>query len=238
MRPKHPRFPRPTLVDPGLMKAAACDYKERIAVVDQTLYELCRQHPDHQTTDAVHAKTCLIGRAYATGIERRIESDGRQSSALSQLNDFLFKHRWQVDSILGELEGVLEPLEWANVRLIIAQHGRFTSLLSQLVQRRAVTSFAAKYMHFHNPAVPIYDRLSSSAARGILPWRDLDSIPAWPARRDPKYWRFAVRFWKLYQGLDDKSTGTVRLLDRYLVMWEERRRAQTAARKLREIPSD
>ena len=216
------------MVDADLLRVAACEYSERMAVMDKTLYELCRQHPDHQTSDAVHAKVCLIGRAYATGIERRIVSDGRQSSALSQLNDFLFKHRWQVDSILGELEDVVEPLAWENLKLIIAQHGRLTSLLSQLVQRRAVTSFVAKYMHFHNPAVPIYDRLSSSAARRILPWRDLDSIPAWPVRRDPKYWRFAVRFWRLYEELEDKSSGAVRLLDRYLVMWEERRRTRTA----------
>jgi len=221
------------MIDPELLKAASAEYSERLAVMDKTLYELCRRHPDHLTPAAVHAKVCLIGRAYATGIERRIESDGTQSSALSQLDDFLFKHRWQADSILGELGDVAEPLEWESLRLTIAQHGRFVSLLSQLVHRGAVTSFAAKYMHFHNPAVPIYDRLSSSAARRLLHWHVLGPIPAWPSKRDPKYWRFAVRFWKLYGELADKPPGTVRLLDRYLVMWEERRRLAQASERLR-----
>jgi hypothetical protein len=58
-------------------------------VTDGVLYELCRDHPGHDALSAVNAKSLLIGRGFATGIERHIKSSGSQGSSIGQLAEHL-----------------------------------------------------------------------------------------------------------------------------------------------------
>jgi len=210
------------MLDSELYRKTSRDYLARLAVMDEQLYRLCREHPYHDDVADVHAKVARIGRTYAAGVERRIRSEGEQNSALNQLVAFINKRHWKVDDILGELEDVKEPLQGDDIRLIVSQHGRLVSLLSQLIETAKVTSFAAKYMHFHNAAVPMFDQIANRALRRLYPWRKLAHALKRPYPRDAKYWRYAARFWQLYQELDARPPETVRLLDRYLVAWAER----------------
>ncbi len=41
------------------------------ALGNETLYKLCRDHPEHKNDKAIVAKIWLIGRSYAAAIERR-----------------------------------------------------------------------------------------------------------------------------------------------------------------------
>ena len=73
-------------------------------------------------------------------------------------------------------------------------------------------------MHFHCPAVPIYDSIASSVLRGKCRWDDGFEIFSPPKGSDEEYCYFVFRFWQLYQELrkiDEK--GNVKLLDNYLI---------------------
>ena len=66
---------------PRAYDRACRDYFERQVATDETLYNLCRRYPDHKTFNAVFAKVSIIGRTYATGIERLVPTHGGQSDS-------------------------------------------------------------------------------------------------------------------------------------------------------------
>jgi hypothetical protein len=139
------------------------DYQKNWALLNQTLYDLCKNYRDHQEMSAINAKLRLIGRTLATGIERMIESTGEQGSSLDQLAYHIHKNHKKMDSIFTHLSMIAEPLNSEKLRAIVDEHGRFLKLLAPKM-RKGVSprSFASKYMHFHCPAVPIYDSYASS----------------------------------------------------------------------------
>ncbi len=72
-------------------------------------------------------------------------------------------------------------------------------------------------MHFHCPAVPIYD---SYASRELFSyrWNDRHEIFERPAGADETYYYFIIYFWQLYQNFKKSvKTVNVRLLDCYLL---------------------
>jgi len=48
---------------------------------NKVLYEICCANPDHKSDDVIIGKIWLIGRSYATAIERRAEIEGAQGDA-------------------------------------------------------------------------------------------------------------------------------------------------------------
>jgi hypothetical protein len=81
-------------------------------------------------------------------------------------------------------------------------------------------SFVSKYLHFHNPAVPIYDKVADSALRRKIRWKKSPKFFSLTNKMDPEYWRFVFRFWKLYQNIpESRIGGCVKLLDSFL--WQE-----------------
>ncbi len=85
------------------------DYEATWALTDQYPYELCQNHPAHQDQAVVNAKLWIIGRTYATGIERKIRADGKQGGALSQVADHFLDHTSELESIFGVLASIKEP---------------------------------------------------------------------------------------------------------------------------------
>ena len=200
-------------------KSACRDYAEKWQALDQTLYRLCQKHPDHSTWASVAAKVWIIGRTYATGIERKIRSKGIQGSSLTQLTEHILANRGRVESIFSRLEGISGPLTLEKLKLIVVQHGKFMRLLQPKLRRKqSPRSFVSKYMHFCCPLVPLYDTLAVKALQHLYPWQDSFKVFDLPPEADEEYGWHVMRFWQLHQDALRKSRRvTVKLLDFYLL---------------------
>jgi len=78
-------------------------------------------------------------------------------------------------------------------------------------------SFVSKYLHFHNPIVPIYDSYAWDRIRMLIP-NDarLDFLPN---EGDPAYRRFLERYWSLHRELRRAGRKpTARRIDSYLLL--------------------
>ena len=180
--------------------------------VDDVLRELCRRHPGHTDRRSVTAKVALIGRAYAAGLERRVTPPKGQQ-AIVVIADYFERHGAEVDEILAPLHPIDEPLSLQGMATIVGVHGRFTQLLVGVTtDGRSPRSFASKYLHFHNPAVPIYDSYALAGIMRLVRW-DAAEIPfGCPPGGDgvaDGYYRFCVRFWRLLEACRDADREVV-----------------------------
>lgn len=203
----------------SIYRSALADYDRSWRATDEALYELCRRHPNHGDAGAVNAKLWIIGRTYATGIERKIPSNGKQGGSMSQLAEHLLKHARQADDIFGRLSGLAGPLDPDKLRTILDLHGRFITLVQPVLrQNQSPRSFASKYMHFHCPSVPIIDTFAEAACRKMVPWKKSFCLFDLPANADETYAWYVLRFWQLYQ--QARASGlepSVKHLDYYLL---------------------
>jgi len=223
---------------PELLEAARENLATKWHILDGTLYGLCRQNREHRTWDSVAAKVWIIGRTYATGIERKIPTRNTQGSSLSQLVEHILQNRRVVDSIFGELAEVFEPLTPKKLKTIVDAHGRFVKVLQPILRRRqSPRSFASKYMHFHCSAVPLYDTYAVTALRHLYRWEDCFEVFALPASTDQEYAWHVMRFWQLYHAAKTaRERVTVKLLDLYLLCVAEKRR-NTHLRSVADAPT-
>lgn len=199
----------------------ACrDYAARQAATDETLYRLCRRYPDHQSMNSVFAKVSIIGRAYATGIERMVPTTGSQSSSITQVAEHFVRHGRQLESIFRRLAKIAEPLKPDKLQRILTEHARIGKLVQPILrQGRSSRSFVSKYMHFHCPAVPIFDGVVVRGINRFYRWSPRLVTFAAPPGVDPKYLRYVCRFWHLYRrARQDRPGLKVKLLDRYLLL--------------------
>jgi hypothetical protein len=191
------------------------------SVLENTLYGLCQQYPGHDNRAGSNAKLWLIGRGLATGIERQIASTGGQGSTMLRLCDHVHQNYRHVDEIVSRLRGVQEPLNQDKLRTIVEEHGRFCRFLSLILRRNgSARSFAAKYLHCHCPAVPIYDSVACKNLGKICEWQDTFQVFNLPPEADEAYYWFVLRFWQLYQAVQNRPNRpsvTVRMLDLYLL---------------------
>jgi hypothetical protein len=195
-------------------RQATAEYENNWKSIDQNLYALCRQYPDQTNRLGVNAKLWLIGRSYATGIERKIRSTGAQGSSMSQLSDHFHARSCFLNSLLGPLTQVREPINKNKLKVIVQIHGRFVAMLMH--HRQVPRSFASKYMHFHCPAVPIYDSYAAAALRQLVRWHN-DLVFDLSAVADNEYGWFVMRFLELYQlAKTVEKKATVKHLDCYL----------------------
>jgi hypothetical protein len=184
------------------------------------LYALCRRYPEHSDRRSLTAKIALIGRAYSAGLERRVTPpDGLQ--AITVIADYCEKNARKLDEIVARLQPVKDPLSLQSIAEIVAVHGDLAGLLSGVTKgRKTPRSFASKYLHFHNPAVPIYDSYALAGIIKLVRW-DSSSIPfECPPGGDAApdgYYHFCVRFWRLYDACRQAGLHvTVKALDMYL----------------------
>ena len=185
--------------------------------VDDVLYELCREHPGHSDRRTATAKLALIGRAYSAGLERRVTPPKGQQ-AITVIADFVHAHQAEVDAIIEGLADVKEPLTARTMQDVVGLHGRFTELLREVAtDGKAPRSFAAKYLHFHHPVVPIYDSYAAIGIARHVRW-DSKNLPFDPPdEADPDYYDFCVRFWRLYDACRHADLDvTVKSLDHFL----------------------
>lgn len=188
------------------------------SVLEDRLYGLCRQHPGHADRAGSNAKLWLIGRGLATGIERRIKATGGQGSSMLGLCDHVYEIHRHVDEILANLREVEEPLDKRKLELIVREHGKFCRLLSPVLNGKSPRSFAAKYLHCHCPAIPIYDNVARKKLGNVCLWDDDFSILKLTKDVDENYYWFSLRFLPFYQAVRRlRPHVTVRQLDLYLL---------------------
>jgi hypothetical protein len=199
-------------------------YRESWAAPDEALYCLCKRYPNHSTRNAIYAKLSIIGRTYATGIERQLKAE--KESALDQLAEFFFENRPAIDSTLGRLANVHEPLALDTLETIVQAHGQLVNLLKgRLRDSHSPRSFVSKYMHFHCSAVPIYDDIAAKQLQHEYRWKSDYAVFTLPNGADEEYYRHTLRFWQMYQEAKRADGGvTVKLLDNYLWLasWREK----------------
>jgi hypothetical protein len=188
--------------------------------VDEVLYQVCREHPDHTDRRWTTAKVALIGRAYSAGLERRVSPPTGQQ-AIVVIADYCEVHGAEIDEIFRPLHPIEEPLSLGDLVTIVAVHGRLTELLVGVTtDGKSPRSFVSKYLHFHNPTVPIYDSYALAGAVHAVRW-DASLIPfACPPGGDrvpDGYYQFCVRFWRLLEACRDAGREvTVKSLDGWL----------------------
>lgn len=210
-------------------REAVADYRASWCVIDEVLYDLCRRYPDHTDARGVNAKLWIIGRTYATGIERKIATSGSQGSSMTRLSGYLRDHAQELDLLLEQLRQVAEPLTQERLQVIVDCHGQFLKLLKGVTRSgQTARSFASKYLHFHCPAVPIIDSYAAGMLRTLVRWREDLEVFAIPQHADRIYAWYVMRFWCLYQTASDalrrqdadagEATVSVKYLDYYL-MW-------------------
>jgi hypothetical protein len=192
---------------------------ERWALHDQILYDMCRAHPNHTDPGEVNAKVGIIARSYATGIERKIGSDGSQSSALRKLCDFILAKGALVDRALAPLRGLEEPLTPDGLRTIVESHGRLVSMLRKLLRDgQASRSFWSKYLHFHSPVVPVYDSYVAAQLPSHVRWSPKLDVFGPSDSSDEVYRRYVLRFFALYQRVrKERPDVRVKEIDFYLL---------------------
>jgi len=195
------------------------DYNSSWSLIDSTLYRLCQENPKHTRREQVCAKLFIIGRTYSTGIERKVATDGTQGSSMTQVADLMFSHGKSIDDWIDELQVVVEPLTPKHLSKIVSVHGRMVKLISTLTRRsQSSRSFVSKYMHFHNPAVPIYDSIAAANAQHLVRWSKSLAVFETPLDQDECYAEYVMRFFRLYQEVAaTKLPLKVKYVDAYLL---------------------
>lgn len=185
---------------------AAADYVATWQRLDDALYRLCDDFPDHCDRSSIAAKLWIIGRTFAIGIERNVASRGGQGSSMTKVMEHLHDHRMEVDQIFADLRTVTEPLDAVNCRLIVSLHGQLVRLLRPITQRnQSVRSFVSKYMHFHNSAVPIYDSVAYAAMPSLVRSSRHLKVFEMPVGADNEYGGYVMRFLKLYETIAESG---------------------------------
>lgn len=199
---------------------ATQDYLRTWKIIDEVLYRLCGDHPKHTDHLSVTAKVVIIGRTYATGIERHVSTKGKQGSSIGQVVELFFTRGTDIDQWLGSLEQIAEPLTISSIEKILYVHQLILNVSSSLTKDgEAARSFVSKYMHFHNPVVPIYDNIADTFLPKLVRLRRDQIVSVEHA--DATYAAYVSRFFRLY-GLASKHLPvTVRLLDYYLIWKKE-----------------
>lgn len=199
---------------------ACVDYRESTEVWDNTLYSLCKKYPKHNDPGPVFAKLGLIGRSYATGLERHTKGKKRRIGIIA---NFVLKNSASIDKEIHRLSKLKPFLSPEYILTITTSHSNICRLMLPIMSNgRWPRSFVSKYLHFHAPVVPIYDSIGGSLlrSRNWYKWDSEKSTIIAPDNVDLQYWRHCVRLLFLQEDL--RAAGynpTVRELDYYL-FWE------------------
>jgi hypothetical protein len=205
-------------------------YRDEWQLIDRVLYDLCRRRVGPQSERArITATVALIGRTYVTGIERAVKLDKTKPStgpsrALRELASHLLQEKDTLKGIVGRLKRVREPITDEKLKRIVRGHGEVVELLRPILRRRGrraltLRSFAAKYLHFHAPVVPIFDSYVRRSARRLFSWeRRRDGRGSDNDGDDAYHTYVTALFGRFYQALDrSRQPVNVRLLDYYLL---------------------
>jgi hypothetical protein len=196
-------------------QAAVAKYQAEWSTLDSVHYRLCREYPHHTELSSVFAKVLIIGRTYSTGVQRQLKK-GETISEVAKL--FVDQHK-TMDNLLAALPSVRERLDGQSLRSVVEVHGHVVALLKPITRRsRSTRAFVAKYLHFHNPIVPIYDSYANSNLTALRQWTDAYKVFEEPENADREYMWYVMRLLSLFNELiNQRLQPTVRHLDYYLL---------------------
>ena len=194
-------------------------YEARWKKADDALYGLCGRHPLHDDLAGLYAKLLIIGRTYATGIERHMPAGLRAADRLVAL---LRQQRLWLDKDLRRLRQANVEVSFETINALATVHGRLLKAITKVTRDgNEPRSFVSKYLHFHAPAFPIFDSIALKriSSRDWYPWtKKWSTMYAQPKLADPLYWRYCVRLAHMANDWRDVGLApTPRLLDVYIV---------------------
>ncbi len=210
------------------------EYLRTWEAFDQVLYRMCAAMPRHDTLGWVAAKVGIISRAYATGLERHVETNKmRKVNGLVIVAHHLHRNGPRVDDLMSRLRRIARGRVLRSpeqLRETVRVHSELLSLVREVIREGHIPrSFVSKYMHFHAPAVPIFDFRAMSVLRHWYPVRRKRS---WyftePTPSDSQYYRFCNRIFSFW--LDAKRHDpqvTIRRLDQYLLWFYDKEMYKT-----------
>jgi hypothetical protein len=139
---------------------------------NEVLYRMCREAPGHTSHDVIAGKVWLIGRAYATAMERGAGgyADIYSTRVVPMMMDSDIDH-W-IESVRP-----IERVTTENVTDVLCVHQQVTELFNRItgLEKR---SLASKYLHFHQPsAFFIFDSIANAKIRDLLKGRRF-TVPA------------------------------------------------------------
>ncbi len=210
-----PRNPRISFIKKEYLSAGS-RYDAEWSLLDETLYRLCRENPDNSSRPSVFAKVFLIGRSYETGREHQVRTRRTKGSSISQIAECLLRHGKKVDEWIGSLSGEIES---ADLRAIVEVHGRILNLLKPIARKlKSPRSFVSQYLHFHNPAVPIYDSYAEWSLKSLVPWDDALNVFNASRAADLEYDHYVKRFLRLCSIVQQEELiVSVKRLGHYLI---------------------
>jgi hypothetical protein len=203
---------------------------------DDVLYELCQsKYPDHSDLGAIEAKLLFIGRGFGTNVEKQIKDD-TELGKLSILASHLRDHSGAIAEIINSLKQTAEPLDGMKLSNVLKLHSNLCEMLKPVTRNGTaqLTSFVSKYLHFHAPIVPIYDKFAKEGAHQMV--LDLSEAPSKLGVKecDKLYKSYCENFLAIYQELLSwyaRSEVTVRLAESFIFKTEKKRQAATAKKK-------
>lgn len=220
------------------LSKAIDDYEKNWKPVDRELYDLCLdRHPDHHDPADVYTKVAIVGRVYATGISRAWGrrhdyppntkiAKNRDRPAETVVKELLLARAKLIGDGLGRLKGRQFGREVAAD--IVALHGDVTHAV-HAGSGLWLTSFVAKYLHFHCDIVPVYDDIARSELCSRICSRTANQVADESLPRVGSYiglYRsFVARFIAFYERYEGacaaagKPTPTVKELDHLL--WQQ-----------------
>lgn len=185
--------------------------------LNDVLYAMCRTMPAHEDVSEIHAKVGIIGRTYASGIERHA------ASGLDPIVDTLRRCARWLDPALADLGRRDRAPRRDDIARLTSVHGRVLGEIVKCTRSgNRPRSFVSKYLHFHAPVFPIYDSVVAGKIqrRDWYPWSarlSREYRAELPRLRDDVYWRFVVRIVQIAE--DWEAAGlepTARKIDTYL----------------------
>ena len=181
-------------------------------------------NPSYATGHHVYARYLSF-----TGQHRDAIAEIKRAQELDPLSPILYAVAGDIfygardyDSAIEQDKKALDmDSNFAAGHLHLGIHGILVKLLRSVTRdQNDVRSFVSKYMHFHNPAVPLYDVNSNTVLTSLVPWPSVRKNAIAITNADPDYAKYANRFFSLYDAM--RSAGwkvNVRALDNYL-LWK------------------
>ena len=163
--------------------------------IDRILYGMCKKWPDHGNLVEVSAKVTIIGRTYATGIERKGNKD-KKKGLIETVSKILYRKREIIDRNIRLLRPHKRLTKNAQIQ-ILTSHGRIVSILRNGTRSKInFRSFVSKYLHFHAPIVPIFDSRAAKMINEWYPWKKNGKYSQVQRKRsyDGTYFNFLKKF--------------------------------------------
>ncbi len=130
---------------------------------NNVLYDLCKEHMEHNNDHIIVAKIWLIGRSYAAAIERRKNTDDNANDFYYDVVAPKMKEKGkELDERIKTINEYDKTLDEDKIKYIIKTHA-FLMNIFRGISGQNKRSLASKYLHFHCPDYFfIYDSRATS----------------------------------------------------------------------------